>query len=365
MNAQDIFNEELVQESQIASIQNKCPGCGANMSFDISSGNLKCNHCATTKDLNDQERVTRRKITDEVLNSHKKWTEGRVHQCENCGSKEVAAKGALSVKCAFCGSNKVAEISELPGIRPDSVVPFRLTKQNAENQFKSWLKGKFLAPKSIKRENIYKEINSVYTPVWSLSAATVNRYHGTIGRTVTRTVGAGQNRRTVVTVRWFRVNGVINREYLDNLYQSGGRVAGRTFNLLKPYNLNDLKVYRPEYLSGLVAEHYSKTLDQCIGEFAGSIRRDISNLIIRRYMADQVGHLAIDTQYNNKRFNYMLLPVYVSLYEYKGKRYNFYINGQTGRVSGQYPKSFAKITSISLLTLAILGGIGFAIMRFL
>jgi hypothetical protein len=42
------------------------------------------------------------------------------------------------------------------------------------------------------------------------------------------------------------------------------------------------------------------------------------------------------------------LPLWISAYKYKDKTYRFLINGQTGRVSGEYPKSPLKIAMVVL-----------------
>lgn len=355
-NQQDTHHEELIQESEVATIQNKCPGCGSNMFFDIESGGLRCRHCGTTKELDSNEQVQRRQITDDVLRSHKNWTEGKVFSCQNCGAKEVLETRAIASKCVFCGSGQIAQISELPGIRPDSVIPFSITDQTAEGNFGKWIKGKLLAPRTLRKRGASSHLTKMYTPVWSFSSRTVNQYNGTLGRTVTRTMPSrpGQPPRTVTETRWFRVNGMIHREYLDRMFQSGERIAPINFNRIKPFNITQLKVYRQEYLSGIIAEHYTKTLEQCFNEFSNFVRRDISNQILRNYRADRVGTLNINTQYLDRRFNYILLPIYISNYKYKNKQYNFYVNGDSGRVVGRYPKSGLKIFGIIAAVTAII-----------
>ena len=49
-----------------------------------------------------------------------------------------------------------------------------------------------------------------------------------------------------------------------------------------------------------------------------------------------------------------MLPVYATAYTYKGKKYHVLINGQSGRVEGDYPKSPAKIIAIILGILAVI-----------
>ena len=336
-------------------IQNKCPSCGSNLVFDIETGGLKCRHCGTTTDFNDTEVVQRRELCDSLLSGYQKWTEARVFACSNCGAKEVLEDKTIARKCAFCGSAQVASIDELPGIRPDSVIPFQVTESGAVTRFKQWMRGRWLAPGAFRnKKNINKQMNKLYSPCWSFSSKTINQYSGTLGRTIT--VSSRNGTRT--QVRWFRVVGNIAQNYNDKLYQSGERINSIRFNKLKPYNLAQLKVYRQEYLSGIIAEHYTKTLEQCFREFSMFVKKDVRNRVVSRYRADVVGNLDIQTNFTERRFNYILLPLYISNYTYKGKLYNFYINGATGKVTGRYPRSFFKIMGIVLGVAAVVIGVG-------
>ena len=59
----------------------------------------------------------------------------------------------------------------------------------------------------------------------------------------------------------------------------------------------------------------------------------------------------------DETFKHILLPVYVSAYNFKGKRYNFFVNGQTGVLHGSRPYSFWKIFFLVLAILIVLGTI--------
>ena len=167
--------EEILTAEQVSAQQTKCSACGANMSFDIASGNLKCRHCGNEAEFEDTERVARRQITDDLISNHAKWDEARVMQCGNCGAKEVANSNQLATKCAFCGSAKISAIDELPGIQPDSVIPFAITDETARQQFGKWMKSRWFAPNSFKKSQVREHMNAVYTPVWSFSAQTQNQ----------------------------------------------------------------------------------------------------------------------------------------------------------------------------------------------
>ena len=53
----------------------------------------------------------------------------------------------------------------------------------------------------------------------------------------------------------------------------------------------------------------------------------------------------------------MLLPLYSASYGYQGKTYSYAINGQTGRVTGSYPKSALKITLAVIAAIIVFFGL--------
>jgi len=366
MNQTDNSTETELTQAEVSAQtrETKCTSCGAGMAFDIETGGLKCKHCGTTTEFNDTERVQRRQITNEVLGQHSKWTEARVFQCSNCGAKEVMEKKSMTVSCAFCGSNNVVASEELPGVQPDAVIPFSITEQTAVTRFKKWIRGKFFAPNAFRKGDVQKQMNKMYTPCWSFSARTENMYQGTVGRTVFRTVHTRNGTQTRSEIQWFRIHGVQWHDYKDYFYQSGERISPKNFNALKPFDLNTVRVYRQEFLSGIIAEHYTKSLETCFAEFSTFVKRDMRGRILRKHGAQHVQFLDIRTTFHDRRFNYVLLPLYISNYRFKEKLFNFYINGATGKIVGAYPKSAAKI---SLLVGGVIAAVvaGLAVLYFI
>lgn len=348
MNQQNITAD--AQTNQV-----RCSGCGAGMVYDIATGGLKCNHCGTTRAFEDTDRVQRRALTQDILKTHPDWN-AVVFACSNCGAKEVLDRKNIARKCAFCGSAQIIETKELPGIQPDSVIPFTITEQAAAERFRKWIGAKFFAPKVIRKGKVDEHMNRVYTPCWSFSAEVMGDYNGTLGRTVS-------NGKTT-SIRWFRVNGRIGGNYDDHFIQSGDRITNINFNRIRPFNLKEIRVYRSEYLAGIVAEHYSRNIESCLNDFTQFVQRDLTNRIMRQHGAQHVSTLSINKNYNNKRFNYVLLPLYISNYQYNKKLYNFYVNGQSGKVVGRYPKSKGKILltvlGIGLVVVGVAVGLYFA-----
>lgn len=61
------------------------------------------------------------------------------------------------------------------------------------------------------------------------------------------------------------------------------------------------------------------------------------------------------TVYRNITYKYLMLPVWMSSFVYKGKVYQFMVNGQTGKVSGKAPISPIRVAIAILIGIVIIG----------
>ena len=73
--------------------------------------------------------------------------------------------------------------------------------------------------------------------------------------------------------------------------------------------------------------------------------------VLRRY--DRVSNLNMNANYDKETYKHILVPIYSSAYYYKGKEYHILINGQSGVISGEYPKSVFKIVAIVIVIIII------------
>ena len=80
--------------------------------------------------------------------------------------------------------------------------------------------------------------------------------------------------------------------------------------------------------------------------------------VLRKY--DEVRNLSVDIDYDDETYKHIMIPVYATAYNYKGNTYPVLINGQTGKISGKYPKSKAKIAIIVVIIAAAIAAFVFA-----
>ena len=127
---------------------------------------------------------------------------------------------------------------------------------------------------------------------------------------------------------------------------------------IEPYDTNNAKKYAPEFLAGFISERYSVGLQQGWESAKAGIdnllKSEITQKIKREKHADKVASLKMTTTFDGITYKHLMLPMWVSNFVYKDKVYNFYINGQTGKVGGRYPVSALRVFLTVVIILAFI-----------
>jgi hypothetical protein len=70
----------------------------------------------------------------------------------------------------------------------------------------------------------------------------------------------------------------------------------------------------------------------------------IRQLCSREVPGDTQRNLQISSQYHGRTFKHILVPVWLVSYTYGTRNYQIIVNGYTGRIAGEHPISWVKIT---------------------
>lgn len=335
----------------------KCPSCGADMIYDAESGKLLCEHCGTQKEI--AGKTSEELDFERLLTDKGGWKESHVFRCENCGAQEILDKNEIAKQCPFCGATNIVETSELPDIRPNAVVPFRVALKDAASAVKTWVRKRLFAPQKFRKSAKPEKMQGVYMPAFSFDSQTYSYYTAVLGKHyyVTRRVNGRtvQERRT----RYFTVSGNFDMFFDDVLIQASGSIDQKSLNKLQPFQTNDSREYTGAYLSGYTATQNSKSGLECWEEAKDVIAGRLRSAILSRYVYDEVSSFRISTQYAGITFKYILLPVYVGHCKWHTKIYNFFVNGLNGKVTGKAPVSPLKVIITILIAAGVLVGLYF------
>ena len=335
-----------------------CANCGGVIKFDIDSQKFRCASCKTESAIETLSEQVREYDFSGYLAREKASVafEGvAVIHCQNCGCEITFEAAQIAATCPMCGSSQVATVKQSAGIPPEGIIPFTVDKDEAALQFKKWVKSRWFAPGDFKKKCSGGALKGMFLPFWTYDAKSIADYTGRGGHTRTEKDKDG-NVRTVTD--WFPVSGIVTEDFDDVLVCASGK--GKALNGILPYKtVTDTKPYSPSYLSGFYAELYTVKADAGFetakGIMQDSLRAAARQEILSRFDSAEVSNL--DAKYTDVTYKHLLLPVWGSAYGYKGKAYNYFVNGETGKVDGQRPYSVPKIVAAVLVTLAVAAGV--------
>lgn len=337
---------------------NTCPSCGATMIYNPTNKKLHCEFCETEVEIINEtlETVKEYSLTDEEFQRNTDWgLELRVMSCKSCGAETNIEKNATSKFCPFCGSpNVIKEDEKDSRIKPETLIPFAVDKNSCQNSFKAWVKSKWLAPNDLKKEASSDKLQGVYVPFWTFDSDTYSVYTGQRGDYYYTTHRDSKGKTyTTRHTRWTSVSGNYSEFYDDVMVPASKNHREDFLNKIASYDLKGLIPYKPEYLAGFLAERYSINLKKSWEN--GQIKIDE---LIKDGIRHQVGgdEFRLDSKTTNHKdvvFKHFLVPLWISNYAYKGKNFQYVINGQNGRVEGDYPLSPWKIAGLVILGLII------------
>ena len=358
---------EMTAADTLEQTDKKCPACGGTLDFDPKTGALLCSYCGAVVEIETDTPLRAEELDfdeAEIVGSCDWGAEKRVVICKSCGAETIYDAATVSGECPYCGSNQVMEAGDTKTMAPGGVCPFKLTEEDAGGRFLGWLKKKLFCPSAAKKSAKAGKMRGVYLPYWTFDTDTDSSYTARYGRQ--RVVKRGKS--THVVTDWYHTSGTYHEFINDELVSGTERHDEAMLSGVAPFDTENNVAYKPEYVAGFASERYSVGLkaawerakrfikDRLTGRITAKIKHD--------HHADLVSNLNVKTVYRNITYKYLMLPVWMSSFVYKGKVYHFMVNGQTGKVSGKAPISplrvaiaiFIGIVIVGLLAVLVLGG---------
>ena len=219
-----------------------------------------------------------------------------------------------------------------------------------------WVNHRWLAPNDLKLLYQSEKLQAVYVPYWTYDAKTNSTYTGLGGRYYYETREVNGKKETIQKVRWYPVSGHLYKFFDDILVNASTHYSDHIMSGVEPYNTERVQPYKTEYLSGYLAERYAIGVKEGFFSAKEKMNRQLNQMAQQEIMQrfDTTKNVVVRTQYQDVTFKHVLLPVWCANYDYKGKNYQYIINGETGRIHGTYPYSWVKITILLILGALVL-----------
>ena len=319
----------------------ECINCGGELRFDPQSGKLKCDFCDSEFTNEELEEYFRSKgeqsgNTLSETETNEEGQEMRALSCSSCGAEMVTEENTAAVRCPFCGNNTIVPAQFSGDLKPDFVIPFGYSKQQAEQTYKSYYQGKKLLPKSFLSENQIQEIQGVYVPFWLYSGkAKISADYKAHDIKETQT-------EKIITEYKVRREGSVEFENVPA--DASKRMADDLMDSIEPYKLDQMKPFSLTYLPGFLAERFNVSSDEDLERVRQRVEQTTEKMT-----ADTVKHDSIVSRNENVTVDftekkYTLMPVWYLTTNWNGKLWSFAMNGQTGKFIGDLPIDSGKMT---------------------
>jgi DNA-directed RNA polymerase subunit RPC12/RpoP len=335
-----------------------CSHCGAKLDFAPGTDALRCPYCGfenvITQSTVQVEELDYRAFLQRVANEKNTQQAQRI-KCSQCGAETTMPPNATAGLCPFCGANMVFSAKSSHLIRPEALLPFRVTQKDAFAEFRRWIQRLWFAPGDLKHyAQSEGKLVGIYIPCWTYDSDTTSAYSGDRGTHyyTTETYTANENgrpvRRTrqVQRTRWSPVRGTVSNSFDDILVIASRSLPKEYADRLEPWDLQNLVSYADDYLSGFRAESYQVSLEQGFEEARQIMANEIRTAVRHDIGGDEQRIHSVDTRYSRITFKHILLPVWLSAYRFHDKVYRILINARTGEVQGERPYSAWKIASV-------------------
>ena len=317
----------------------KCPSCGAGLTFSPEMQKLSCEYCGSSFSVEEmkQRYAQAEKVLDgqksKAAAEEKEFAEHtRVYRCTSCGAEILAEENQTALSCCYCHSPVVLSGKMKGRFRPQKVIGFQISKEQAVEIFKSELLNLF-SPKDLKAALNLEKVTGLYVPFWLLGCTATAAYTASGTTSSSHTSGSYD----ITETKHYRL---LRRGEIEmaNLPADGSRkIDDELMECLEPFDYKQMKDFSLSYLSGFYAENF----DMDKNAMRPRLKQRIENLCKKEITGTVSGFSVsgekLDCTLSDENWTYALFPVWFLSYRYGNETYEFIINGQTGKITGSKP----------------------------
>lgn len=327
----------------------QCPACTGPLRYDGQTDKLQCDYCESSYTIEEVEALfaeknaAAEKNAQQVPTEFSEWGEDaekmRAYRCPSCGAELICEETTAATACPYCGNPTVVP-GQFGGTRkPDCIIPFKLGKEQAVAALKKHYQGKLLLPKEFAEENHLQEIKGVYVPFWL--------FNGTVEADITfkttRTHTRSNGKERIITTDHFEVWRKGSVPFSHVPVDGASKMPDAHMDAIEPFDYSALKPFSLSYLPGFLADKYDVTAEEC----APRVENRCRNTAVDAIRGTVLGYescipLREEVQVCHSDVQYALFPVWLLSTKWKDKNYLFAMNGQTGKLIGDLPISWAR-----------------------
>ena len=357
----------------------QCPACTGPLHFVGESGKLACDYCGASFEVAEIEALYAEKEAKAAEAAQKQeeaeaaqraaaaaeqnaaadgsdWDASglsadwgadagsmKAYSCPSCGAELLCDITTAATSCPYCGNPSVLPGQFTGSLKPDFVLPFKLSKKDAIKALKKHYLKKPLLPSTFSKANHLEEVKGVYVPFWMYDgeASGSAQFHATAVRTYT----SGDYEITETSHYDVRRAGSIDFEKVP--VDASSKMPDDYMDSIEPYDYAELKPFSTAYLPGFLADKYDVSVEdsreradkRCTGSLVSALERTVSGYTT-------CIETSRDIRLKRGKVHYALLPVWILNTKWEGKDFLFAMNGQTGKLVGSLPVSTKRVVGL-------------------
>lgn len=316
-----------------------CKNCGGRITFDVQKKALSCVSCGSLFDVSEfdaeadgYDEMEPTKLVDDTIDCS-------VYQCSSCGAEISITNTEVSTFCIYCGNPSIvfSRVSKLK--KPDMIIPFSVTKEQAMATVRERINKGFFIPKEIKNYQI-EQMRGIYIP-----------YHVTnVEYDSSMILSSVHKKNKSSTTYYYKRSAYAHMPWVTT--DASTTLNDSSSQRLEPYHMKSAKAFDEDYLIGFYSDASDVEEDDAIA-LAKSRVKDIFDAEMLKSITGSSKKIL---QHRERAEVYTkpltaFLPAWFLTFRYKNEPYTIIINGQTGKIVGGVPWDKAKFTAM-LVTLS-------------
>ena len=358
------------------SVSYKCPECGAPLSYLPSDTEVTCEYCESKfsieklKEIFAQQEARAAKAAAE---QEKTWetelagneysadeaSQLQTYVCSSCGAELTCDSNTMATECCYCGNPTMLPNRFNGMLKPDYIIPFKKTKEDAVAALKEFYAGKKLLPDAFTANNRVEAIQGMYVPFWLFNTKVTASGNFTVeqdGPTYR------QGNMQVTEVNVFDCERVAEVSF-ENIPADGSqRMDDDYMDSVEPYDYSEMVPFDNAYMTGFLADKYDVEAETCAARIDERINNTVTEKLLGSVQSGSIKSQDILIEKNDREVKYAMAPVWILTTRYEDKPYTFMMNGQTGKMVGDLPSDKGKEQKYFMMAFAIVFLIAFAML---
>ena len=333
----------MAQPSNV--LEYKCPCCGAGLVIGDETQKMTCQYCDNEFDLEtvkafnesmdqtDTEEYTREESTTQEWSQQEQES---LHSflCPSCAGEILTDANTAATFCPYCGNPSIIPGRVSGGLRPDGVIPFKTSKEDAKAAFLNLCRNKPLLPKMFTQEQQLEKITGIYVPFWLYDCG--GDFHGQYNATRVRHWSDRDFNYTKTD--YFLLTREADAAFAGIPMDGSSKMDDTFMESIEPFDYGAIVDFDTAYLSGYLADKYDVTADKGEERIRQRVGRSMEDMLQNTFIGySSVISTSRQLQVRQQGAKYVLLPVWILNTSYNGKTYTFAMNGQTGKMTGELP----------------------------